>query len=153
MRYFTLIIIFFSAFTLSAQSKKIDALVKDLHNSQFIIVHPQKANFKIKSRSALKLVKTGKPATNALVQALGDSSKTIMAHWALCHIYFKQVSFAGPKHSVSRNHDLNKYYLGEENGEGLIITEEELYEDKYRIFVTSRDREKIIAYWQKKTGN
>lgn len=131
------------------QLGKADAHIQKLNNSQFIIDHSQKASFHFESPAALKLIKTGKPATDKLIKALDDSTKTIMAHLVLCHIYFKHVSFAGPKVLVTDKGDLNKYYLGEEKGEGLVITETNT-ERKYTAFVLPGDRQEIIEYWKGK---
>jgi hypothetical protein len=131
------------------QLRKADANIQKLNNDQFIIDHSQKASFKFKSNPALKLIKTGKPATDKLINALDDSTKTIMVHLVLCHIYFKQVSFAGPKVLVTDKGDLNKYYLGEEKGEGLVISETNT-DGKYSAFVLPGDRREIIEYWKLK---
>jgi hypothetical protein len=147
------LLVFFSFYVLNAFPQgKTDKYIRELNNSQFVIIHPQKANFKVKDYPSLKLIRTGKSISTKLIDALNDSTKTIMAHYVLCHVYLGQVSFAGPKHTVDHDHPLNKYYLGEEYGEGLLITEEEL-ENKYKVYVTIRDREKVIAYWKKKIAN
>ena len=102
------------------------------------------------SPEAMKLIKIGKPATQKLINALADSSKTIMAQLVLSHIYFKKASFAGPKVLVTNEGDLSKYFLGEENGSGLIISEANI-NGTYRMFVLDSDRQEIISFWKTKT--
>jgi hypothetical protein len=146
--------ILFTAFVLfnlvsPAQLRKADSYIQKLDNSQFIIDHTQKASFKINSPAAKKLIKIGKPATEKLIKALNDSTKTIMVQFVLSQVYFKNVSFAGPKTLATDKGDLNKYFLGEEKGRGLIISETNI-NGNYSAFVLPGDREEIIAFWKKK---
>lgn len=134
----------------TGQSSKIAGHIKNLNNSQFIINHEQKASFKYKSSSANKLIRLGKSAVLQLIEALNDPSKNIMAQLVLCHIYFKKATFAGPKTSSNEKEIVYKYFLGEENGEGLIISET-TYKGNYTLFVEPGDLAKIISYWKKKT--
>ncbi len=149
MKILKIILIFF-CFQSFAQSKKIDAYIKKIDNSQFSIVHGTAATFSMSSPAAFKLIKIGKRATAKLIMALNDSTKTIMAHLVLCHIYFKHVSFAGPKIVSNIDKDISKYYLGEEKGEGLIISETEISHTIYNKYIETKDLEKIKGYWQKK---
>ncbi len=142
-----LLLILFFCFNSFAQSGKIDANIKNLNNNQFKIDHQNKGSFSAKSKAADKLVKIGKVSANKLIAALEDPEKTIMAHWTLCHIYFKHVSFAGPKKVSMADGDVLKYYLGEEKGEGLIISE---VEAAGKIYIEPKDLEKIKEYWNKK---
>jgi hypothetical protein len=145
MKLFLLAFVFVFSVHASAQSKKIADNIAKLNNSQFIIDHNAKANFKMNSPAAMKLIRTGKKASDKLILTLDDADKVIMAHLILCHIYFSQVSFAGPKIFASDKGDINKYYLGEEKGEGLIISE---FENKK--YIETSDLEKIKIYWTKK---
>ncbi len=133
-----------------AQSSKADANILKINNDEFIILHNKAANFSMKSKAAHKLIKIGKPATTKLIAALNDSSKVIMAHLILCHIWFKHVSFAGPKIVVTNSGDVLKYYLGEEKGEGLLISEIKNPDGSYKKFILPADLEKIKTYWNKK---
>ncbi|MGZ3901694.1 MAG: hypothetical protein ACXVDC_15310 [Bacteroidia bacterium] len=147
------IVVLFALFHLGnfAQLRKADSYIQKLNNDQFVIDHSQKASFKMNSPAALKLIKIGKPATQKLINALADSSKTIMAQLVLSHIYFKHASFAGPKVLVTDKGDLSKYFLGEEKGVGLIISETNI-DGVYKMFVLDSDRAEIISYWKKKAA-
>jgi len=146
MRILIVIFALLVNFNFFAQSGKIDSYINKLDNSQFKIAHGSAATFSVNSPAAFKLIKKGKRAEKKLVAALSDSTKAIMAHWILCHIQFKTVSFAGPKTVFTSNGNLLKYYLGEEKGEGLIISENE----SHYLFVELKDLEKIKNYWTKK---
>jgi hypothetical protein len=143
------IFFFFQTLILNGQTKKIESNIKKLNNNEFYIDHTKKASFSIKSSSAHKLIAIGKPATEKLIEALSDSTKVIMAHLVLCHIYLKLASFAGPKEQMKNDVTVYKYYLGEEKGEGLIISKIKTTSG-YNIYVEPKDREKIISYWKNK---
>ncbi len=145
MKTILLTLLLFCCFENFSQSKKIEDNIKKLDDTQFIIDHNIKAGFSIKSPAAMKLIKIGKPASGKLMAALDDPNKTIMAHLVLSHIYFKQVSFAGPKILLIDGVEINKYFLGEEHGEGLIIIE-----DSNKKYIQPGDLEKIKRYWLKK---
>ncbi len=145
---FTLIILL--NLNLLSQSKKIDNNIKKLDNNEFEIKHNGTPDFFMKSSAAKKLIKIGKPAVQKLIIALNDSTKTIMAHLVLCHICFKHVSFAGPKMISTDSDHINIYYLGEEKGEGLLISEIEKPKGTYRKFIQEKDLQKIKLYWTKK---
>lgn len=149
MKIIFILLFSLSCFVLYSQNRKTDSYIQKLDNSQFIINHQEKASFKMDSPAAMKLIKTGKPATGKLIAALSDTTKTIMAHLILCHIYFKHASFAGPKVMVTDNGDLYKYFLGEEKGQGLVLSETNT-NNVFRLFVTGDDRKEIIAYWKNK---
>src|SRR5581483_10379232 len=83
--------------SLSSQNSKVADLIRQLNNDQFAINHDEKSKFEVKSPSANKLIRKGKKVTSQLVFALDDPERIVMAHYVLCHIYFKHVSFAGPK--------------------------------------------------------
>ncbi|MBL7916935.1 MAG: hypothetical protein JNM96_00965 [Bacteroidia bacterium] len=123
-----------------------------LDNQQFIIDHNHKANFRTESKAAVQLIRKGKSTSGKLIKALENPDKTIMAHLVLCHIYYKKVSFAGPKVIVSETQDIYKYYLGEENGDGLIISEVK-ENGKHKIYVEPKDIESIQNYWKIKIRN
>ncbi|MBA3665292.1 MAG: hypothetical protein H0W61_13930 [Bacteroidetes bacterium] len=135
-----------------SQLRKADSYIQKLNNNQFVIDHSQKAGFKMQSPAALKLIKIGKPASEKLIKALSDTSKTIMVQLVLSHIYFKQVSFAGPKVLVTNEGDLSKYYLGEEKGVGLVISETNI-NGIYHQFVTSSDLQEVISFWKKRIAD
>lgn len=141
-----------TCFVCLSQKRKADILIAKLNNAQFIIDHSKKATFSMNSPEALKLFKASKSVSPKLIAALSDSTKTIMAHLVLCHIYFKHASFAGPKVLVTNEGDLNKYFLGEEKAEGLTISETNI-DGKYNMFVLPSDRKFIIDYWKKRTKN
>jgi hypothetical protein len=145
MRIIILISILFLSFQSIGQSKKIGDNIKKIDNSQFEINHDTKAAFSIKSPGAMKLIKSGKAAAEKLIASLNDSDKNIIAHFVLCHIYFKHVSFAGPKIISTSEGDVSKYYLGQEHGEGLIISEL-----KGKKYIEAKDLEKIKVYWKEK---
>lgn len=134
-----------------SQSRRTNSYIKKLNNNQFIINQEQKASFKMESPAALKLIKIGKPATEKLISALSDTTKTIMAHLVLCHIYFKKATFAGPKVFATDNGDLLKYYLGDEKGEGLVISQV-MVKGNYKTFIMPGDLEEIIRYWKRKSA-
>lgn len=138
------------SFGLSSQSvKKINAMVAELNNSQFIIDHTVKAGFSYQSRAASKLMKNAFKARVQLMQALEDSSKTVMVQLILCHYYFKKATFAGPKIVTEGDAHVNKYFLGEEKGEGLIVSEKKV-KGSYVIYATRADIEKVKEFWKKK---
>jgi hypothetical protein len=145
--------IFLSHLIIGAQSKKIDDNIKKLENSQFTIIHGDGPAFKMKSSAAHKLIKIGKTAAEKLILALNDSTKVIMAHLVLCHIWFKHASFAGPKKIITDNGDMNIYYLGEEKGEGLLISETKFTSENYKVFIQAKDLERIKIYWKNKTAH
>jgi len=134
---------------LNAQNRRIETNIQKLDNSQFVIDHNSKAIFAYKSSAANKLIRIGKAASPKLIAALNDPNKVIMAHLVLCHIYFKSVSFAGPKEQSKDDVTIYKYYLGQQNGEGLIISE--IKKGKgYSLFIEPKDLEDIITYWKTK---
>lgn len=149
MKTLFLIIIQFSFLFNYAQFQSTEKLISKLNNTQFIIEHNHKAEFRISGKEANKLIQKGKAASDKLIKALENPDKTIMAHLVLCHIYYKKVSFAGPKVTVGDTQDIYKYYLGKENGEGLIISEVK-ENGKYKIFVEPKDMEQILNYWKNK---
>ncbi|MCE3259609.1 MAG: hypothetical protein K0S12_1250 [Bacteroidetes bacterium] len=144
-----LLLTFLNTFCFS-QVRKADTHIKKLHNDQFIIDHEHKASFKFKSSEAYKLIKSGKPVSEKLIAALNDPDKVIMAHLILCHIYFGKATFAGPKKAAG-DEDIDVYFLGAENGDGLII-HEVVEGNTYRKYVHPKDREEIITYWKKRTS-
>ena len=131
-----------------AQFKSVDKLMTELNNSEFLINHHEKASFSFDNKAAYKLIKKGKKAMPALYTALNDSTKNIAAHFVLCHIEYKHVSFAGPKIIATEKENIYKYYLGQEKGEGLIISQSKL-NGNYRTYIEPTDLEKIKNYWDK----
>lgn len=148
-----LLLLFFTSLSIAsiAQNKRIESHIQKLDNSQFTIDHHSKATFSYNSQAANKLIKIGKRANSKLIEALNDPNKIIMAHFTLCHIYFKHVSFAGPKEQTKGEDIIYKYYLGEEKGEGLIISETKK-NGAYTVFIEPKDKEEILLYWKNKTG-
>lgn len=142
---------FLSAFLSHAQTKRIDMLINKLNNNQFHIAHNAKATFSHDNYPAHKLIKIGKPATQKLIEALNDSTKIIMAQLVLSHIYFNQVSFAGPKEKTNTNETTYQYFLGKEKGEGLIINETK-HNGTYHLFVEPKDVLDLINYWKYESG-
>lgn len=134
-----------------AQLTRIDANIKKLNNNQFTIIHGDKPIFEMKSTAAFKLIKIGKRASSKLITALEDSTKVIMAHLTLCHIYFNVATFAGPKEKTLNNNTIYYYFLGQQNGEGLIISETKT-NDLYRMFIEPNDLKSIITYWKNKSS-
>ncbi len=151
MRIVFLYTLFFLLSNAQAQFQSIDKLIKGLNNTQFLIDHDHKGTFRMESKEAKKLIEKGTKASCKLIKALDDKDKIIMAHLVLSHIYYKKVSFAGPKVYVGETQDVNKYFLGEENGKGLIISEVKEH-GKHKMYVEEQEREKIVEYWKKKTG-
>lgn len=149
-----LLLLLFTFLTLVsiAQNKRIENHIQKLDNSQFVIDHHAKATFSYNSPSANKLIKIGKRASPKLIEALNDPKKIIMAHFTLCHIYFKHVSFAGPKEQSVGDEIVYKYYLGEEKGEGLIISETKKA-GEFTTFIEPKDKEDILNYWKNKSGS
>jgi hypothetical protein len=133
----------------SAQSWRVNSLIKKLNNNQFSIVHEEKASFTMKGRPAYKLIKVGKPATEKLIASLSDTTKTIMAHLVLCHIYYNVATFAGPKVSTINDTHISNYFLGQKDGEGLIISETKT-NDTYKLFITPENLTAIKTYWKNK---
>ncbi len=127
------------------------SLIKKLNNSQFTITHSEKASFAMNSKAALQLMKRGTSISQKLISALNDTSKTIMAHLVLCHIYFKVATFAGPKSIMQNDKEIFKYFLGQKDGEGLIISEIKVA-DTYKMYLEEKDRATIINYWKDKTS-
>lgn len=147
LKIFILLILFSSV--CFAQIPGSNSLIKKLDNSQFVIIHGERPTFKMSSKPALKLIKRGTSVSKKLVVALNDPGKTIMAHLILCHIYFKVATFAGPKSLMENNKEIFKYFLGQKDGEGLIISE--IKEGgTYKMYVIEKDRQQIIDYWQNK---
>lgn len=145
---FTLLLITRVAFCF-AQIPGTNSLIKKLENKQFIIVHGDKASFTFENKPALQLIKRGPSVSEKLLAALNDPNKTIMAQLVLCNIYFKIATFAGPKTITENDKHVSKYFLGEKDGEGLLISE--IKEgNSYKIYVEEKDRQLIIEYWKKK---
>lgn len=150
MKKIITLLLLLSAYFVQAQDKKIDLCIKALSNKDFIIDHNTKATFMVNSKAAKKLLRIGKSANPKLIEALNDPDKNIMAHWVLCQINFKKVTFAGPKSMHKDGEQVNMYYLGEEKGEGVVIFETKT-NGEYKMFFDKPQIEKISAYWQKKT--
>jgi hypothetical protein len=148
MRSLVLIGIFCSTFC-SAQQNKTAALIAQLDNKQFVIDHNAKASFSYTSKAANKLIRKGTKVRKELFIALSDSNKVIMVQLILCNIYFKKATFAGPKMITENDHHVYKYFLGEESGEGLIISEMKKNGD-YTLFIRGSDLEKTRQFWKKK---
>jgi hypothetical protein len=145
----TLYHILFICFATSAYSQSAaEKLVTELNNNQFIVDHSDKARFSFKSKAATKLIRKGKKASGALIKALDDPDRNIMAHLVLCHIYFKHASFAGPKIASEGDHNVYKYFLGREHGEGLIISEVKKG-GSYSIYADPEDIKKAKEMWAK----
>ncbi len=140
-----------STYFVQAQSKKTDQCIKALSNKDFIIDHDNKASFKVESKAAKKLLRIGRLANTKLIEALSDPEKNVMAHWVLCQINFKTVTFAGPKTMLKDGEQVNMYYLGEEKGEGVVIFETKV-NGEFKMYFDKPQIEKIIVYWQKKTN-
>lgn len=133
----------------SAQSWQVSSLIKKLNDNQFSIVHEEKVSFTMKGKPAYKLIKIGKPSAQKLITALSDTTKTIMAHIVLCHIYFKVATFAGPKVITVDDKHISNYFLGQEKGEGLIISEINT-NGIYRLFITPSNLNTIVSFWKNK---
>ncbi|MBA3680221.1 MAG: hypothetical protein H0W73_03400 [Bacteroidetes bacterium] len=146
--YFTYILLLLFSFR-SVSQFTTSSLIKKLNDSQFTILHAQKATFTFKDQPALKLIKKGTSASNKLFIALSDSTKTIMAHLVLCNIYFKIATFAGPVIVTENDKHISKYFLGKKDGEGLMISEAKT-NDTYKTYVMPEDRRIIIGYWKNK---
>lgn len=142
-----LFILFSSVFF--GQIASTNSLIKKLDNSQFKIIHEQKATFTMNSPAALKLIKRGTSISGKLVMALSDTTKSIMAHLVLCHIYFGMATFAGPVIITENDKHISKYFLGKKDGEGLMISQEK-DNNVYRTFVLKADRDVMINYWKNK---
>ena len=149
MKKLFLILFILTSLSVISQSKKIAKNIALLNNSEFLIDHSAKAKFEVKSSAGKSLIKIGKPATEKLIEALSDSTKNIMAHWALCHIYYRSATFAGPKEHEEGGLTIYKYFLGQEKGEGLILSEVK-ENGKYTLFVKPDDLKTIITFWKKK---
>jgi hypothetical protein len=151
MKKIVLIVLLLAAYIAPAQTKRIDLCIKALDNKDFVIDHESKANFSVNSKAAQKLIRIGKAANEKLIEALNDPTKNIMAHWVLCQINFKTVTFAGPKSMHKDGEQVNMYYLGEEKGEGVVIFETKV-NNAYKAYFDKPQIEKISAYWKKKTA-
>lgn len=149
MKKIVLIMLLLCTYIVQAQSKRIDLSIQALNNKDFIIDHTTKAHFTVNSKAAQKLIRIGKASNAKLIQALNDPQKNIIAHWVLCQINFKTVTFAGPKSMHKDGEQVNMYYLGEEKGEGVVIFETKVGND-YNMYFDKPQIEKIISYWQKK---
>jgi len=149
MKALTFLILMIHVLVGTAQFQTTDKLIRGLNNDQFIIDHNHKAGFTMKSKEAQKLIQKGVSATPKLVQALENPEKIIMAHLVLSHIYYKQVTFAGPKVHSGDMQDVYKYFLGGQDGKGIIISEIK-QKGKYKMFVEKADAEEIITYWKNK---
>jgi len=144
-------LLFLCAAMAPAQSKRIDLCIQALSNKDFIIDHNKKATFSVQSKAAQKLIRIGKSANPKLIAALNDPEKNVIAHWTLCMINFKAVTFAGPKSMHKDGEQVTMYYLGEEKGEGVVIFETKNGND-YKMFFDKPQLEKISDYWTKKTS-
>jgi hypothetical protein len=129
------------------QLARVDPNIKKLDNSQFTIIHGEKPMFSMNSPASIKLKKAGKRAAGKLIMALEDSTKVIMAHLTLCHIYFNVATFAGPKTKTVNDKTVYYYFLGQKNGEGLIINEVK-NNGAYRLYIEPEDLKSIITYWK-----
>jgi hypothetical protein len=107
--------------------------------------------FEMKSSAALKLKKAGKRAAPKLIAALEDSTKVIIAHLTLCHIYFNIATFAGPKEKTINDNTIYYYFLGQQNGEGLIISETKK-NGLYKMYIEPENLKTIISFWKKYTS-
>lgn len=148
MRTLLLLGFFYSAFC-NAQQNKTAALIAQLDNKQFVIDHNAKASFSYTNKAATKLIRKGTKVRKELFTALADSNKVIMVQLILCNVYFKKATFAGPKMVTENDEHVNKYFLGEENGEGLIISEVKKNGD-YTLFIRGNDLEKTRQFWRRK---
>ena len=133
------------------QFANVDATIKKLDNSQFTIVHGDKPLFTMKSQPFVKLKKAGKRAVLKLILALEDSTKVIMAHLTLCHIYFNVATFAGPKVKTVNDKNVYYYFLGQQNADGLIISETKT-NGVYRTYIEPENLKAIISYWKTKAS-
>jgi hypothetical protein len=150
MRFFLVSLLSLNTiFGCSQSSKQIATLVSKLNNSQFIIEHGDRPSFHFESKAALKLIRKGTKAKAQLILALDDSSRAVMAQLVLCHIFFKQVNFAGPKIVSEGEYNINTYYLGEERGEGLLLRERKI-DYEWVVYARKEDREKIKQFWRDK---
>jgi hypothetical protein len=147
--YLKLTVLFLLSFNLKAQFQSTDKLISLIDNSQFLINHEHKGEFKTNSKHAFKLIQKGKSASGKLLKALNNDSKIIMVHLILCHIFDGKVSFAGPKVLVHQDSDVNHYYLGKEKEEGLVISEEK-HSGRYKLYVEEFHKQEILAYWTKR---
>ncbi|MEI8137665.1 MAG: hypothetical protein WCH21_10110 [Bacteroidota bacterium] len=145
-----LLVVLFTNITF-AQFARVDANIKKLNNNQFTIIHGDQPMFEMNSSAAMKLIKIGKKATVKLIVALEDSTKVIMAHIVLCHIYFNVATFSGPKEFIANDRQVSKYFLGQEKGEGLILSETKI-NGVYKIYIEEENLKKIIAFWKNKTS-
>lgn len=145
-----LLVVLFTNITF-AQFARVDTNIKKLNNNQFTIIHGDQPMFEMNSSAAMKLIKIGKHATGKLIVALEDSTKVIMAHLVLCHIYFNVATFAGPKEFIANDAQVSKYFLGQEKGQGLIISETKT-NGIYRIYIEPENLKSIIAYWKNKSA-
>ena len=154
MRYIKLIIACLFLFVNShAQLKSVETLVSELNNSDFIIDHTEsRSTFQFKSSAAVKLEKKGKKAACKLLRALDNDKKDIAAHIVLCKLFYGKVSFAGPKIVTENDLHVNKYFIGKEHGEGLVISEVKTG-DTYKLYIDNSELERIKNYWKTKTGN
>jgi hypothetical protein len=109
--YLVIILLTLFNFKNFSQLASVDANIKKLNNNQFIIIHGDKPMFEMKSSAALKLKKAGKRAVPKLILALEDSTKVIMAHLTLCHIYFNVATFAGPKEKTINDTTIYYYFF------------------------------------------
>ncbi|MBL7922099.1 MAG: hypothetical protein JNJ40_17425 [Bacteroidia bacterium] len=134
-----------------AQIPSTNSLIKKLDNRQFTILHTEKASFSMNSKPAIQLIKRGTSISQKLISALNDTTKTIMAHLVLCHIYFKVATFAGPKIVMQNDKEIFKYFLGQKDGEGLIISEMK-EANTHKMYLEEKDRAAIITYWKDKTS-
>jgi len=148
MRTLLLIGFFYCTFC-AAQQNKTAVLIAQLDNKQFVIDHNAKSSFSYTSKAANKLIRKSAKVRKELFIALSDSNKVIMVQLILCNIYFKKATFAGPKMVTENDEHVNKYFLGEENGEGLIISEMKKNGD-YTLFIRGSDLEKTRQFWKKK---
>lgn len=147
MKLFFFTVLFFAA-AFSFSQKKADEQIAKLDNTQFVINHEEKSSFSVKSSAMKKLIRMGKSAAPKLIAALNDENRNIMAHLVLCHIYFGHASFAGPKVVTENDVHVNKYFLGKEHGEGVVISEAKKG-GAYRLYLSQPEAERIREFWQK----
>ena len=149
--YLVVILLILFNFKNFAQFARVDVNIKKLNNNQFTIIHGDKPMFEMNSSAALKLIKTGRRSVEKLILALEDSTKVIMAHLILCHIYFNVAGQSFNKEFIVNDVQVSKYFLGQEKGEGLILSETKI-NGVYKIYIEDESLRKIVSFWKNKAS-
>ncbi|HEX2535096.1 MAG TPA: hypothetical protein VHK69_15230 [Chitinophagaceae bacterium] len=133
------------------QSQNVDSLIGQI-NDQQVVVRTQYVWFpQMFSPAGDQLIKIGKPATGKLVPLLNDTSKGIIVHYLLAHIWREELGNAGQTLGSS------VYHLSKDTAAtlGILFTDFIFYQDGKQVNFSSQahldsNRQRWIAFFRTK---